>query len=296
MAIHALEPEYGLPILLKVAGMARSSYYYRLRSMETSDKYADVRKRIKELHQKHKGRYGYRRLTASLQQDGVRINHKTVSRLMHEEGVICKIRKKRKLFKTSPELKAQPNLLNRQFYAAAPFRKAVTDVTEFDVGKHRVYVSALLDLYDGAVISMVHSLSNDTDLIISMFNNLPADSQHLIDNMLIHSDQGKLYRTVRYHDFLRSHSIVQSMSRRANCYDNATAESFFGTFKSETMRLYPITSLDQLAKELNEYATYYNEVRLKSTLGYKSPFQYRKENGFENFINFTTPTLVIDKT
>ena len=165
-----------------------------------------------------------------------------------------------------------------------------------DVYKRQVYVSALLDLYDGAVISMVHSLSNDTDLIMSMFNNLPADSQHLIDNMLIHSDQGKLYRTVRYHDFLRSHSIVQSMSRRANCYDNATAESFFGTFKSETMRLYPITSLEQLAKELNEYATYYNEVRLKSTLGYKSPFQYRKENGFENFINFTTPTLVINKT
>lgn len=112
--------------------------------------------------------------------------------------------------------------------------------------------------------------------------------------MMIHSDQGILYRTVRYHDFVRSHSIVQSMSRRANCYDNATVESFFGTFKSETIRLYPITSLDQLVKELIEYATYYNEVRLKSTLGYKSPFQYRKENGFENFINFTTSSLIAE--
>lgn len=274
--------------------MARSSYYYRLRSMEATDKYADVRKRIKELHLIHRGRYGYRRMTASLQQEGFHINHKTVSRLMHAEGIICEIRKKRKRFKASPELKASPNLLDRQFHASAPFLKGVTDVTEFDVGKQRVYVSALLDLYDGAVISIVHSLSNDTDLIMSMFNNLPADSQHLIDNMMIHSDQGILYRTVRYHDFVRSHSIVQSMSRRANCYDNATVESFFGTFKSETIRLYPITSLDQLVKELTEYATYYNEVRLKSTLGYKSPFQYRKENGFENFINFTTSSFDVE--
>lgn len=261
--------------------------------METTDKYADVRKRMKELHLMHRGRYGYRRMTASLQQEGFHINHKTVSRLMHAEGII-EIRKKRKRFKASPELKASPNLLNRQFHASAPFRKGVTDVTEFDVGKQRVYVSALLDLYDGAVISIVHSLSNDTDLIMSMFNNLPADSQHLIDNMMIHSDQGILYRTVRYHDFVRSHSIVQSMSRRANCYDNATVESFFGTFKSETMRLNPITSLDQLVKELTEYATYYNEIRLKSTLGYKSPFQYRKENGFENFINFTNSSSDVE--
>ena len=243
--------------------MARSSYYYRLRLMGTPDKYAHIRKRIKELHQRHRGRYGYRRLTASLRQEGYLINHKTVSRLMHAEGIVCEIRKKRKRLKSSHELKTSPNLLNRQFNATAPFRKGVTDVTEFDVGKQRVYVSALLDLYDGAVISIVHSLSNDTDLIMSMFENLPAESRHLIDNMLIHSDQGILYRTARYRDFVRSHSIVQSMSRRANCYDNASAESFFGTFKSETMKLYPITSLDQLVKELREYAAYYNEVRLK---------------------------------
>lgn len=294
MAIHALEPKYGLPILLKVAGMARSTYYYRLGAISAPDKYASLRTRIKELHLLHKGRYGYRRLTASLRQEGHQVNHKTVRKLMRAEGIVCKIRTKRKRFNVSPELAASPNILSRRFYADAPFRKGVTDVTEFNVGKQRVYVSALLDLYDGAVISITHSLSNDTDLIMSMFNSLPAERQHLLDNMLIHSDQGVLYRTVRYHDFVRSHSIIQSMSRRANCYDNASVESFFGTFKCETMRIHPITSLNQLIKELHEYTAYYNEVRLKSTLGYKSPFQYRKENGFENFTNFAPSTTIVE--
>lgn len=282
-AIQALEPDFGLPILLKVAGMARSTYYYQLRTMKIPDKYVSVRVRMKELHLFHKGRYGYRRLTVALQNEGYRINHKTVRRLMLAEGIVCRIRKRfRRPGCTPGGLPASQNILNRKFTADAPFRKGVTDVTEFDVGNRRVYVSALLDLYDGAVISMVYSLSNDTDLIMSMFDNVPENHRHMLDNMLIHSDQGILYRTVRYHDFLQSHAIVQSMSRRGNCYDNAVVESFFGTFKCETMKLAPISTIEQLAHELKAYATYYNEVRLKSTLGYRSPFQYRKDNGFGN--------------
>ena len=99
--------------------------------------------------------------------------------------------------------------------------------------------------------------------------------------MLIHSDQRILYRTIRYHEFLETKHIVQSMSRRGNCYDNAVVESFFGTFKSETIRLYPIKSIEQLANELIDYTKYYNEIRLKSSLGYNSPLEYRKSNGFE---------------
>lgn len=80
---------------------------------------------------------------------------------------------------------------------------------------------------------------------------------------------------------LQAKHIVQSMSRRGNCYDNAVVESFFGTFKSDTIRIMPIRDLEQLAKELADYTKYYNEVRIKSTLGYKSPLEYRKYNGFD---------------
>ncbi len=175
----------------------------------------------------------------------------------------------------------KPNILARQFQADAPFEKAVTDVTEFTVGSQKVYVSALLDLYDGAVISMVMSRHNNTDLIMSMFDNMNEVQLNRLENCLIHSDQGILYRTMRYHEFLKTRHIVQSMSRRGNCYDNAVVESFFGTFKSETIKIQPIKNLEQLANELVEYTKYYNEVRLKSSLGYKSPLDYRKCNGFD---------------
>lgn len=282
-AIQALEPEYGLPILLKVAGMARSTYYYQCSVINRPDKHNSIVKRMMELHEKHKGRYGYRRMTAALRSEHCVINHKTVRKLMRENGLVCKIRRKRKIHKASAELGAVPNVLNREFNADAPFQKGVTDVTEFNVGKHRVYVSAIQDLFDGAIISMSYSLDNNTELIMSMYNQISPREQALLDNMLIHSDQGILYRTIRYRDFIVSKNITQSMSRKGNCYDNAVIESFFGTFKSETLRLYPITTIEQLKQELQEYANYYNQERLKSTLGYKSPFQYRKDNGFEKF-------------
>lgn len=284
MAIQALEPEFELSILLQVAAMARSTYYYRISHLDTADKYKSLVARLIELHSLHKGRYGYRRLTAALRNEGFVINHKTVRKLMKRHGLECKIRKKKKRSMTASELGIVPNIINRDFKASAPFEKGVSDVTEFDVGKYRVYVSAILDLYDGAVISMVYSLHNDTELIMSMYEHISPIGQEHLYNMLIHTDQGALYRTVRYRDFLSSRNITQSMSRKGNCYDNAVMESFFGTFKSETIHLYRIDSIERLIQELQEYANYYNQYRLKSTLGYKSPFQYRKENGFEKFI------------
>ena len=283
MAIQALEPIYGLPTMLEVAGMARSTYYYQCGAIKKPDRHEDLIKRMKELYEIHKGRYGYRRLTAALRNEGFTINHKTVRKLMNQTGLVCKIRKKKKRYKAATELGIALNVLNREFSAVAPFKKGATDVTEFDVGKHRVYVSAILDLFDGAVISIVYSLDNNTDLILSMYDHIPPAQQELINNMLIHTDQGPLYRTARYRDFLASRNITQSMSRRGNCYDNAVIESFFGTFKCETIRLYEIDTIEQLIHELQDYANYYNQERLKSTLGYKSPFQYRKDNGFGNF-------------
>ena len=130
---------------------------------------------------------------------------------------------------------------------------------------------------------MVFSLKNNTDLVMSMFDNLPDKILNQLDNMLIHSDQGVLYRTIRYHDFVTSHKIIQSMSHRGNCYDNALMESFFGTFNVETIKIEKVNTLEELKAVLQEYGRYYNEERLKSTLGYKSPYQYRRENGFEKY-------------
>lgn len=172
MAIQALEPEFGLPVLLKVAEMARSTYYYHKSHLNKHDKYKEVTDKLRKLHSLHKGRYGYRRLTATLREDGHVINHKTVIKLMHRTGIECRIRRRKKRVSVTSELAPKPNILDRQFHSDAPFEKAVTDVTEFSVGGHKVYVSALLDLYDGAVISMVMSSRNNTDLVMSIFDNM----------------------------------------------------------------------------------------------------------------------------
>lgn len=261
--------------------MARSTYYYNKSLPDKPDKHKAAAARLRELHAFHKGRYGYRRLTAAMQAEGYVINHKTVLKLMHRSGIECRIRRRKKQARASAELDTRPNILARQFHADAPFEKAVTDVTEFTVGGRKVYVSALLDLYDGAVISIAMSCNNNTDLIMSMFESMSQAQLDKLENTMIHSDQGILYRTIRYHEFLQTKHIVQSMSRRGNCYDNAVVESFFGIFKSETIKILPIRTLEQLAKELADYTKYYNEVRIKSTLGYKSPLEYRKCNGFD---------------
>jgi putative transposase len=261
--------------------MARSTYYYTLSAIRRPDKYSDARMKLNKLHIEHQGRYGYRRLTSELRKEGLPLNHKTVSRLMKEESIECKIRRKRKkYFAPSPELEASPNVLNRDFTATEPYKKAVTDVTEFWIKNTKIYVSALIDLYDGAVISTSYSTSNNTNLIMSMFDRIPKNNKAFLVNMLVHSDQGVLYRTNRYKNYLNAYNIIQSMSRRGNCYDNAVAECFFGTFKSEVLYIKDIPSIEVFKQEFEEYIHYYNYDRIKSKLGYLSPMQYRKMNGY----------------
>ena len=262
--------------------MARSTYYYRLSRLGRPDRHPEARQALSELHELHKGRYGYRRMTEALKARGIAINHKTVAMLMRQEGISCTVRRRRRrTAPPSPELAAKPNLLDRRFTADAPYKKAVTDVTEFDIAGTRLYVSALIDLYDGALMSLTMSTRNDTDLVMSMFAGMSRARRRKLRNMLIHSDQGILYRSARYAEFVKSMNITQSMSRKGNCYDNAVAESFFSTFKCETMKLYRIDTPEQMAQELKEYARYYNEIRTKVALGYKSPLEYRKMNGYE---------------
>lgn len=280
-AIQSLEPKYKLSVLLQIAEMARSTYYYTLSAIRRPDKYSDARMKLNKLHIEHQGRYGYRRLTSELRKEGLPLNHKTVSRLMKEESIECKIRRKRKkYFAPSPELEASPNVLNRDFTATEPYKKAVTDVTEFWIKNTKIYVSALIDLYDGAVISTSYSTSNNTNLIMSMFDRIPKNNKAFLVNMLVHSDQGVLYRTNRYKNYLNAYNIIQSMSRRGNCYDNAVAECFFGTFKSEVLYIKDIPSIEVFKQEFEEYIHYYNYDRIKSKLGYLSPMQYRKMNGY----------------
>jgi transposase InsO family protein len=274
--VQELRQQYPIDGLLKLAGLARSTYYYQVGVLKADDKDIDLKAMIKAEFERHKGRYGYRRITAALARLGKRVNHKAVQRLMGELKLKSLVRpKKYKSFKGEVG-QAAPNELNRQFEAKAANEKWTTDVTEFNVGGEKLYLSPVLDLYNGEIVAFEMNRRPEFKLVTSMltkaFSTLgPADKP------MLHSDQGWQYRMSAYQDELKGRGMVQSMSRKGNCHDNAAMESFFGVLKTELFYLTKFTSIDQLEADIVDYIHYYNHDRIKLKLGGLSPVQFRTQ-------------------
>jgi len=269
-----LRHKYDLELLLDCMNMGRSSYYYHEKSSYLKDKYQDIKKMIQDIYHHHKGRLGYRRITMLIKQKGIVINHKTVLRLMKVLGLKSLIRLKRyKSYKGEPG-KIAPNILQRDFKATRPNEKWATDVTEFNVSGNKLYLSPIIDLFNGEIISYELSERPNFNQIIKMlkksFKKLPKQV-----NLIIHSDQGWQYQMKQYQAILKERGITQSMSRKGNCLDNAVIENFFGILKSELFYLKKYKSIDQLKNEIKEYIDYYNNERIKLNLKGMSPIQYR---------------------
>ena len=141
-----------MPVLLKAAGLSRSTFYYQAKVLEAGDKYAELKSSIKAVYERHRGRYGYRRITAELCQTGQAVNHKTVQRLMKGLGLKSLVRPKR-YRSYRGESASSPNVLDRQFEAQRPNEKWVTDVTEFNVRGAKLYLSPVMDLYNGEIVA-----------------------------------------------------------------------------------------------------------------------------------------------
>ena len=269
-----LRHQYSLAGLLKAAGMKRSTFYYQYKALQVGDKYADVKARIRAIYDQHKGRYGYRRITAMLRQQGGLINHKTVQRLMDQLQLKSLVRvKKYRMFKGQMG-RVAPNILARDFSAAQPNEKWVTDVTEFNVGGAKLYLSPIMDLYNGEIVAYETAkrplLNMVEKMLMSAFKRLGPS-----DKPILHSDQGWQYRMPQYRRCLDSRAITQSMSRKGNCHDNASMESFFGTLKSEFFYLNTFNSIEELQVGIDEYIEYYNQDRIKLKLVGLSPIDYR---------------------
>lgn len=253
--------------------MARSSFYYHRKGTGT-DKYQEVKGMIKELYNRHKGRYGYRRITDELRNRGLMINHKTVLSLMKMLGLKSLIRVKKYKSYKGEQGKIAPNILQREFKANAPNLKWATDITEFKVGNEKLYLSPIIDLFNQEIISYELSerpvFNQVTRMIKKGFDKIPGNT-----NLIFHSDQGWQYQMKHYQDLLRQKGIVQSMSRKGNCLDNAIIENFFGTIKSELFYLQEFKSIEHLKNEIKQYIYYYNNIRIKSNLNKMSPIKYR---------------------
>ncbi|EDV5023977.1 IS3 family transposase [Salmonella enterica subsp. enterica serovar Ball] len=272
--VNELRQEWPLSRLLIAAGLPRSTFYYHVKRLAAPDRYQSARALVLKIYHQHKGRYGYRRIRLVCRNEGVLLNGKTVRKLMKELGISSLIRVKKYRSYKGEQGRICDNLLKRQFDAERPNEKWVTDVTEFKVNGKKLYLSPTMDLYNGEIIaynlatrplpSMVQTMLTDA------LKQLPKD-----EHPILHSDQGWQYQMSRWQRWLKDSGIVQSMSRRGNCLDNAVIESFFGTLKSECYYLNEYKSVEELKRDIISYIDYYNNLRIKEKLGGLSPIEYR---------------------
>ena len=249
-------------------------FYYHLNRLKVPDKYAVEREAIKSIFHEHKGRYGYRRVTAEMRNYGFIINHKTVQHLMDTMGLKSKIRKVRYRSYKGEVGRIAPNVINRDFWAKSPNCKWATDVTQINIGAVKLYLSPILDMFNGEIISYNISKSPNLEQVYDMLDKA-FDKFDNLDGLILHSDQGWQYQHFGYRKRLDDHHVIQSMSRKGNCLDNAMAENFFGIMKSELLYAEVFESPEAFMEALEEYIDYYNNKRIKSRLNGKSPVQYR---------------------
>ena len=261
--------------------MARSTFYYHLMHSKTKDKYKEVKEMIYTIFHKHKGRYGYRRITLELRNEGCLINHKTVKKLMDELGLKSEVRKVKYRSYKGEVGKTAPNIIGRDFTADKPYQKLATDVTQMTIGGQKIYLSPILDMCDGEILSYVITEVPNIEMVTRMLNQLYKRIK-LPEGVVLHSDQGWHYQHVIYQKSLKKHGIIQSMSRKGNCLDNAMMENFFGLMKSELLYPGKYTSAEVFKKDLIEYIEYYNNERIKLRLNGMSPVQYRTQFQMSN--------------
>lgn len=245
--------------------------------MDRKDKHADVRAEIHVICGEHAGRYGYRRVTMELHNRGYNVNHKLVMKLMKQEHLTSRVRMKKYRSYKGERGKIAPNLLKRKFQAEKPNKKWTTDITEFHLFGRKLYLSPILDMYNGEIISYEISERPVLEQVINMvkkaFAKIPDKTK-----LIFHSDQGWQYQHKEYQKMLFDKGIRQSMSRKGNCLDNSIMENFFGLLKSELLYLHEFESLEDFRIQLEEYIDYYNNRRIKSKLKGMSPVAFRKHS------------------
>jgi transposase InsO family protein len=245
-----------------------------LKRAQRHDKYCIEKDEITAIYHEHQGRYGYRRITLEMRNRGYVINHKTVQRLMKQLKLKCQVRIKKYRSYKGEIGKVAPNLINRDFHAIAPNQKWTTDITEFSLFGKKLHLSPVLDMYNSEIISYSISdkpyLGQVIDMLDKAFAKIPDGT-----GLIFHSDQGWQYQHKQYQRRLKEKGIVQSMSRKGNCLDNAIMENFFGLLKSELLYLREFKDINEFRDELKKYIYYYNNHRIKGKLKGLSPVQYR---------------------
>ena len=266
--------------MCKQLEVSRAAYYKWLHREipKQEQENIELAELIKEYDERFNHILGYRRMTSWINHfNHTNYSKKRVHRIMKKLGIHSVIRKKKKKYTSStPETMAE-NKLNRDFYAAAPNEKWVTDVTEFKIpgDTKKLYLSAILDLYDRYPVGYVISTRNDNRLVFKTFDKAIAANPGA--KPLFHSDRGFQYTSKVFQKKLKDHQMEQSMSRVGHCIDNGPTEGFWGIIKTEMYQMYNITDETSLRFAINDYLRFYSEERPQDRYHCKTPLEVRNE-------------------
>ena len=259
-----------MSVLCELASVSRGGYYKWLKAADKPDKdYPDYLK-IKEVFDKSKGKYGWRSLKMALPE----MNHKKIQRIMHKYDLVAKVRRKnpyKQMMKKSLEHRTFSNKLQREFKQVVPFKVFCTDITYIPFLNRFAYLSVIKDIASGEVVAWNLSLYLEVSLVTDTIKNMRLDSY---ENIMIHSDQGFHYTNPAYIEIVRELKMIQSMSGKGKCIDNAPIESFFGHMKDE-LEYESCQSFEELRLAIEEYMRYYNYERKQWTRKKMAPVEYR---------------------
>jgi len=258
--------------------LSKSTYYYEISKVDAvMVRNDELMKAIRSIYEENKHRYGVRRIYQELRNKGYTVNHKTVQRLMHKQGLKGK-RPKEKYHSYIGEVgKVAGNIINRDFKAEKPLTKWTTDVSQFNFSWGKCYLSPILDMATNEIISYDLATNPTLEQVKRMLDKA-IERFPEVTGLIFHSDQGWQYQHKYYQNYLKDHGMIQSMSRKGNCYDNCIMETFFGRMKNE---MYygcekEYGSFDEFTKAVDEYIDYYNNKRIQAKTKWMPPVLYRR--------------------
>lgn len=263
--------------MCRVFEVSRSGFYEWLSRPESARKQADrqLTEGIKQAFEDSRQTYGTRRIQNDLDQQGQCVSRARIGRLMRQAGLRGKTRRRfRATTNSNHTLPVAPNRLDRQFQVAEPDRVYVGDITYVATGEGWLYLAVFLDLFSRQVVGWAMSAWMTADLVVDALQ-MARWRRRPDKGLLVHSDRGSQYASGRFQTMLKDHGYIGSMSRKGNCWDNAPAESFFHTLKTELIHHCRFETREEAKQQIFEYIeVFYNRQRKHSTVGYQTPAEF----------------------
>ena len=279
-SIRVRKTNYPIWLLCRVLQVSRQGYYSWLKRRESSSgrDYQEIDQAISEIHVENNRCYGTRRQQKELSLRGHNLSRNTVRQRMHKNGLKARYPKPfRHTTKADNDAKFAPNLLARKFDQKQPNKAWVGDITYIKTTSGFIYLATVIDLFSRMILGWSVQSTMTSELVTNALE-MAIGRREIQQGLIFHSDRGSQYTSEKFQEVCKEAGIIQSMSRKGNCWDNAVSESFFSTIKKEKLEESRGWTKERSQLEIFTYIeTYYNRRRLHSSLGYQSPFEFERK-------------------